>query len=1125
VIKRLRILFPVAFAIALILSFVFSSLVSAALPSIRVGASVKDSYGLAAAFNNANTTIGSGKIGASSLNGAMIFDDISIPAGSKIYSAKITLTANATRSTQAINSRIYAEDAAAPADYGAAEDFTARTYTTAYVDFDGSKSWTLNLTYDLTDMTAVVQELVDSYAPYVSGSMAFMWKDDTSTADKRLEAYSYDGNSTKAPLLVIYYSPPDAYWINGSGTWTNTGSSGHWSLTTGGASDPAITPGTTTNVHFDSNSFSGGDQTVSLGDDTYCHDMDWTGSLAGSIFGNQGTETNNIYCSGSLTVPAGMTWTAGTWGGHLTMNSTGAETVDTNGVVISNDSYMGIEFDGAGGEWTLLSTLNTNITGGSTYGNCTLTKGTLLTNGQTVSCNNFILTGTDLRSLNLGSSVINVGNTTSGDNRFDAETTTLLTFNAGTSIINLINRTNEFKGGGLTYNNVVFNSANIGDSITGANTFNNLTIYGYDKTDKLTLFANQTITGTFTAIGSSSAPISIYADTFGTPRTITAANVSVSHTNFRDITGAGAGDWDLSGDFSGDCGGNSGITFTTPAYIYAVDIGGMLNFSNSSIWANASNGVGGSGRVPLPQDTAVFDSHSVIIPGCTLTLDLLATSGIDSSLVTNTPIFSATDAYFYNSLDIGPVTWSVTNAYMYGRHTQTLTSSVALTNLYIRALNYSVTLGSDLVCSGTIYHEAGVLNTGLYDLQTAVFNSYTTTTYPRTIVLNSSYVVLTSTAATQKWNVSATNLTLQSMTSVIYFTNSGANTSTFRGAGLTYYDLYIDGAGDYATAFSDANTFHTIYVDRSLANKTISGNYNLTISHFELPVSGARTITITNTDFTMASGVVLGDYLIISGSAAGGGATFYANVGGHSTNNGGNSGWIWTGTTLPTMQTNNASDITSMGARMNGELLTVGSYLTFTCYFKYGPTAAYGLDTLADADTLTAAGLFDYFISPYHAYHYQAVVKYGSDYLYGSDKTISLSGAVTQAKAAVTDPGQSSGVALMTTAPPAIPRMYVEGNTQGLLGLGPLVDPALAETNTPIAAFWYPIAFLIAIIAGFIAFGLTRELIVQSLVSAFVMAAFCGGGVLGDGLLPYLTVVIFIIEAGCVWLIQQKQHT
>lgn len=1131
--KRLKIILPLAVLLVLSFVIIFSTSVSAALPTIRVAAAVKDSDKIATTYSNSATTVRCGKSSSSALGATMIFDGISIPAGSKIYSATITFTASASKTSQVINSRIYAEDTAAPASYGAAEDWSARTYTSAYVDFDGTKTWTSGTAYPTGDLSTVVQELVDSYAPYVSGSMAFEWIDDTSTASNFLQAYSYEGDSSKAPLLTLYYSPPDAYWVSGGGTWNNTGSSLHWSLSDGGVGDGAITPGVTTNVHFTANSFSDpGNDTVQIATIQQAHmkNMDWTGVTCTPVFSYASSASMDIY--GDLTLAANMQFNQFLVYCHATGTTV---TWTSNGVQVQGNIYFGA--DSTNGTYNLAddfhfenggqslnvqgtATLNTNdhnietdkewhISSIANFGTSTITWTAAVTNAP------YANTGTidaDLATFNFA---------------YAGGTTTLTLGSAAYGTIYV--RSPYTLTGNNTITNLTFTSAASGSSLSGWNAITNLYLIGVNY---FYLGVGQTITNlTIAGTDAGANRCNVYSSTFGTPVTLTVGTLACSNVNFRDITGAGAASWNLSAitGYSGDCGGNSGITFTSPAIIYAVEIGGAVNFSSSAIWATTTGGLGGSARIPLPQDFAYFDLHSVLIPGCTITLNLAAHPGIDASAVTLTPTFSATTAYFYRSLNIGTVTWSVTNTCMYGRSTQTLKSTVYLTNLYLRPLGYSVTLDGDLGCTGTIYHEAGIFNTSSlynYDVTAATLDSYTTTSYLRTLVLNGSYIVLNSTTASAyKWNISSTNLTLLCGTSVIYLTNSTSNSGYFRGSGCTYYYLYITGAGNYSTTFVDANTFNTIYIDRSVANKTINGAFTETLSHFTIPTSSTRTITITNTDFVMASGVVLGDYLIISGSAASGGATFYASVGGHSTNNGSNSGWIWTGTTPPTGQSNDPTDVTYIGARMNGQLLTAGSYPTFTCYFQYGPTIAYGFNTLGAATILTGAGTFSYYLSPYHTYHYRAVILYGySEYIYGTDKTISLSGGIDQAAAAFADPGESQGQALVNAAPTAIPRMYKEGSTGGLFGLGPVFSGALGAADIPEAVFWYPIAFLVALVLGFIAFGLTRTLLMQAAVSAIVMAAFAGGGKLGDGLLPYLTVVIFLIEALLIWLIQEKQN-
>lgn len=115
------------------------------------------------------------------------------------------------------------------------------------------------------------------------------------------------------------------------------------------------------------------------------------------------------------------------------------------------------------------------------------------------------------------------------------------------------------------------------------------------------------------------------------------------------------------------------------------------------------------------------------------------------------------------------------------------------------------------------------------------------------------------------------------------------------------------------------------------------------------------------------------------------------------------------------------------------------------------------------------------------------------------------------------------GDTFISGVPGAIPNMYDEGETGGLFGLEDFVNPVLAAIDIPEAVFWYPIAFAVAIGLGFSAFHFTRQLLVQAVVSGVIMAFFSIGGVLGDGLLPFWTVLIFIIEAVMLLIIQEKQ--
>lgn len=943
---------------------------------------------------------------------------------------------------------------------------------------------------DTTQRTITAAVVSSAYTDFYSiiGAGAGSW-DLAAAGEDAIDFTNCSGITFAWP----YSSSRDYYWTGhdgsgGTGYWDSgfplalTRTYYNWSSTSNGVGGAQRLPNPTAgnNVYFDSNSgFTVGNQTVTIsGSDTInsVNDLDFTGSsaIAAPIIANlSGSYYTYMDIYGDLTLVAGMTGTNGdAWylkgSGNLTTAGVSFNAGFGNFVVASSGTYVAQD--------------DIYIDGTRTF---THTSGTLdtVTNSATI-----YYTGT-------GSS--------------------------------------NFAGGGLTQTYYrLYDTRNGTTTITGSNNFVNLYRQGTASyTDGLKFAADQYITNLDLHGFSQIYRLQFGSSVAGTQRQCSVSGlVDVTNTDLSDSAKVGAGDPDITAGNNSDFGGNLGWIFDTGYYIYWVGNSGVWS-DLTNHWSSTSGGAPGTGRVPLIQDIAVFDENSFSIPGRTVTIDITNLSGIDASAVTNSPTITKSGTIdIYGDVNIGTLAaWTVTTTNFKGLETALESDTTLTTNMYVlknAGFMSSLYLSGNLAISGTLYVQSGVFNHNGFNLTAAVYDS-ATTTYDRQILLGSGTTILNSAGAVTKWNMNATKLTLTCGESTIILTNSGASAQTFAGASLVYNNVTVAGAGAYALTVSGTNTIGTLTIDRSLANKTLTGSVTITISDaggLVLDTSGTRTITITNTDFTMASGVVFGDYLVISGSAAGGGGTFFANVGGHSTNSGGNSGWIWTPPTAPTIQTNDATDVTYLGERLNGQLLTAGSYVVFYCYFEYGPTVAYGFTT--PETTLTGAGSFNQYLSPYKVYHYRAVVRFGlNDHAYGNDKTVSLSGAVGQAKAAVSDPGQSAGTALVGAGDvPAQPaRMYAEGNTAGI-PIAPAINDALAETNTPEAAFWYPIAFLIALLLGFGAFGMTRSLLVQALVSGCVMAAFAGGGTLGDGLLPFWTVIVFLIEGVLIWLIQEKQN-
>jgi hypothetical protein len=261
-----------------------------------------------------------------------------------------------------------------------------------------------------------------------------------------------------------------------------------------------------------------------------------------------------------------------------------------------------------------------------------LTLGTLDLNGKTLGCGNCSISGSAVRRLDFNAGTIACTN-------WNLSVTTNLTFNMATGTITSGNG-GQFDGGGLTYNIVTITAAQ-SHRLTGANTFASLTLTTTAvKTASTPLGANQVVTGTLTIAGNSVTNRAfITSDIVGTQRTITAAIVSITNADFQDIVGAGAGVW--AGTSVGDALGNSGITFTPSATQFAKS-GASFLWSDATKWFLATNGGGGAGRVPLPQDDVVFDASSITAGAVTITMDMpRAARSIDFSGITNSPTLTS----------------------------------------------------------------------------------------------------------------------------------------------------------------------------------------------------------------------------------------------------------------------------------------------------------------------------------------------------------------------------------------------------------------------------------------------------------------------------------------------------
>ena len=429
----------------------------------------------------------------------------------------------------------------------------------------------------------------------------------------------------------------DRYWIGNGGNWGDTA---HWSDHSGGGGGFSV-PGLSDNVFVDLNSFTLPNQVIILNTSCICINMDWS-----TVTNSPKLRMNNdVNLYGNL-VLFGMTFDTTGTGRFLFRTTLAGQTIRTNGIVFTKQ----VIFNGTSlAAWQLQDVFTTSSS-------IEFQAGKLDLNGQTVTTGQtFSITGGGAKTLTMGNATINIPTGVSGYAFSIASGAYNYTIHADTSTINCRGITSFGSTPIALYDvNCTFpyskypRAMAVGTqyyiSLVGFNSFHNLNItqtssgtYMWQKTLAIDLDQDVTISGTLTltGFGASTRRILIYSTVPGTQRTITAVAVSLTNVDFLDIAGAGVAS-PFTGTSLGDCGNNSGITFTPAVPRFWVGNGG--NWSDyTNHWSAISGGSPGA-TLPLPQDNVYFDLHSFTLNSQSVVCDYAFLGGnIDWTGVTNNP--------------------------------------------------------------------------------------------------------------------------------------------------------------------------------------------------------------------------------------------------------------------------------------------------------------------------------------------------------------------------------------------------------------------------------------------------------------------------------------------------------
>ena len=465
---------------------------------------------------------------------------------------------------------------------------TGKTVTTNGVAFGGAITfdgvggeWTLGsaFTAGLTSNTALTNGTLDLQS-YTLSTGGF----NSTNSNSRTIAFG-TGNITCTGTGNV--------WNTLTATNLTTTGTQVVNVTSAGSSAMQINAGALSEANSISYNFTGGTYALtflSVGTHS-ARNIDFTG-YAGTWNDTSGT---NVFIYGNLKISSGMTLTAGT--GTWTFGTTsGTKTITTNAKTLDRP----IIFNGVGGTFQLQDAL----TMGSTR-TATLINGTIDLFGKTLTVGTGFTTnaGTKNLTFNGGTLVCPDPNVNAFNNSSATNFTT--TAGTGTGTISMTAATaKRFVGGGSTFN-CTLNQGGAGDlTITGSNTFSNITntvqpasiLFVAGTTNTFSNFSLSGTAGNLITIGSTTAASHTLSKASGT--------VSVSFCSISQSSATGGATWQAlttNGNVNG--GNNTGWDFG--AVVYAAAIAETATAIDSpSVAASTFN-------APVIETATVTDSPSV----------------------------------------------------------------------------------------------------------------------------------------------------------------------------------------------------------------------------------------------------------------------------------------------------------------------------------------------------------------------------------------------------------------------------------------------------------------------------------------------------------------------------------
>lgn len=576
--------------------------------------------------------------------------------------------------------------------------------------------------------------------------------------------------------------------------------------------------------------------------------------------------------------------------------------------------------------------------------------------------NTFSFSGTGIRTISMGSGTWTIrGNNTT---IIDGITSTNLTFNAGTAVVNCTysgaTGTRAIRPGlgriatiNVTAGTDIVSTANEMGSYNFTGFKGSLTILGTtsvygDLTLDSGMTTNSSANGFSMRATSGTELITTNGVVLNMPFTIDGVGGTLQLQNSLSITGTLTltnGTFNAN-NFNVTCGAFSSSNSNTRVLTMGSGTW-TLTGNNATIWTTATT----TGLTITANTATINCTYSGATGTRTLTTGASAALGLNNVNITaGTDIIALTTTFFCADLSFAGFTGTLTNTSITASGSVVLGTGMTVTGGTGTSLTFTTSASKTLTTNGVAFNRninlsgtgtitlqdslslAGATSGRSVALNTGTFNAnnfnYTAASFSssnsnvRTLTMGSGTWNLTGTGTV--WDMATiTNLTLTEGTSTIVINDASATNKTFAGGGETFNNIYFTGAGTGQLIFTGSNTFNQFSVDTAPKVIRFTAATNTTVTGWNVRGFEGQNIDIasvtaaTHTLTKLNPGVIESNYLTLTNSiAAGTGAVWYA--GSNSTDDGGNSGWIFTNNPV-------SPGTGGGGGRSFGKLASLGS--------------------------------------------------------------------------------------------------------------------------------------------------------------------------------------------------------